>query len=172
MFRHLAGADAAWIAGTQWNRPWSTFTNNCCAMFLLEMTNGVVGQYEMTHITRGHENTWHHEYYRVEGEHGAATVDHDDVVRVTEHLGGGRERVTEIAPGDDAGTGHVAVIAEFLAWLDGGPEPPTAAADNIRTAALTFAAVEATRGHRVVDVEAMLMERAEGRNQRPGGTNR
>lgn len=158
MFRHLAGADATWIAGTQWNRDWSTFGNNCCAMLLLVMTNGIVGQYEMSHIARGHENGWHHEHYRVEGEAGAATIDADDMVRITENGQDGRERITDVAPDQQQPADHVAVIEEFLDWLDGGPEPPTSAADNIRTAALTFAAVEASRSHQVVDVRAMLEE--------------
>jgi len=158
MFRHLAGADAAWVAGTQWNRDWSTFGNNCCAMFLLEMANGIIGQYEMTHIARGHENAWHHEYYRVDCERGAVTIDADDVVRITHKGGEGQERITDVALDDRQPAGHFAVIGEFLDWLDGGREPPTSAADNIRTAALAFAAVEASRSHRVIDVRAMLEE--------------
>ncbi|MGH2534592.1 MAG: Gfo/Idh/MocA family protein [Thermomicrobiales bacterium] len=158
MFRHLAGSDVAWVSGTQWNRPWSTFGNNCCAMFLIEMENGIVGQYEMTHITRGHETGWHHEHYRIECEKGTVTVDADDVVRITEHLGKGYERVTEVAPDETTPADHRAVIAEFLDWLDGGPAPLTAAPDNIRTAALAFAAVEASRTRRVVDVRAKLTE--------------
>ncbi|MGH2559728.1 MAG: Gfo/Idh/MocA family protein [Thermomicrobiales bacterium] len=158
MFRHLAGSDVAWISGTQWNRPWSTFGNNCCAMFLIEMENGVIGQYEMTHITRGHETGWHHEHYRVECQKGTVTVDADDVVRITEHLGKGYERVTEVAADETTPADHRAVIAGFLDWLDGGPEPQTAAPDNIRTAALAFAAVEASRTRQVIDVRAMLTE--------------
>jgi predicted dehydrogenase len=156
MFRNLADADVAWVAGTQWNQPWSTFSSNCCAAFLLEMSNGIVGQYEMTHITRGHETTWHHEYYRVECEHGAAVIDADDVVRVIRRTADGMEHVTEVAPDEREFEGHFAVIDEFLNWLDGGPMPLTEATDNMRTAALTFAAVEASRTRRVVEVPGML----------------
>lgn len=156
MFRYLAGADAAWVAGVQWNREWGTFGNNCCAMLLLEMANGIIGQYEMTHIARGHENGWHHEYYRVDCERGEVTIDADDVVRITQRGGEGAERTTAVAPDDRQPVGHLALIEEFLDWLDDGPEPPTAAADNIRTAALTFAAVEASRSNRVINVRAML----------------
>ncbi len=155
-FRNLAGADGDWIAGTQWNPAWSTFGLNACAMFLLRMTNGVMCQYEMTHLARGHQNGWHEESYRVECEHGAVAVDADAVVRVTEHLGANRERVTDLPPVTDEPDGHVLVIDEFLRWLDGGPAPQTEVHDNIRTAALTFAAVAASHTNAVVDIGAML----------------
>ncbi len=157
-FRHLAGADCAWISGAQWNPPWSRFGHAACAMFQMEMTNGVMGQYHMTHLARGAQNGWHEEYYRVECEHGDVVVDRDGVVRVVEHLGNGYQCVTECQPSGEETDGHLLVIDEFLRWLDGGSPPPTALDDNLRTAALTFAAVEATHTNAVVDVGAKLRE--------------
>ncbi|MCA1572902.1 MAG: Gfo/Idh/MocA family oxidoreductase [Chloroflexi bacterium] len=162
MFRHLAGADAAWVAGTQWNPTWSTFDGNCCAMFIIEMLNGVVCHYEMTHIARGHENPWHHELYRVECERGGLSVDADDVVRIIERRPGGGDRLTGVEAEDRQPVDHAAVIEEFLDWLDGGREPLSSADDNIRTAALTFAAVEAANTRRVVDVVAKTEEARHG----------
>jgi predicted dehydrogenase len=157
-FRNLAGADCDWISGAQWNPPWSRFGHTTCAMFQMRMTNGVMGQYHMTHLARGEQNGWHEEYYRVECEHGDVVVDRDGVVRVVEHLGDGYQRVTECRPVGDEPDGHFLVIDEFLRWLDGGPAPQTALDDNLRTAALTFAAVEASRTNSVVDVAGKLAE--------------
>ena len=158
--RDLAAADGSWVAGTTWNTPWSTFANPPCGMFVVAMANGVVGQFEITHITRGHVNDWHREAYRVEGEHGAVTIDADGIVRHVRHQGEGRERVTELAPVDDGPVGHLRVIGDFLDWLEGGPVPASEIHDNIRTAALTFAAVEAARSRMVVDVPDPLAGRA------------
>ncbi len=157
-FRNLAGADCAWISGTQWNPPWSRFGHSACAMFQMQMTNGVMGQYHMTHLARGVQNSWHEEYYRVECERGDVVVDRDGVVRVVEHLGDGYQRITECQPSGEEKDGHLLAIDEFLRWLDGGSSPPTALDDNLRTAALTFAAVEATHTNAVVDVGAKLRE--------------
>jgi len=154
--RNLAGADGGTISGHQWNPPWSTFENAPTALFLIEMTNGVVCQFELNHLARGAQNGWHHEGYRVECEHGVVTVDADDVVRITEHLGDGRLRVTQVEPVTDEPEGHLRVIDDVLGWLDGGPAPMTTIDDNIYTAALAFAAVEAVQSKQAIDVRAKV----------------
>lgn len=155
-FRNLAGADGAMVSGHQWNPPWSTFANPPTALFLIEMTNGVGCQYEINHLARGAQNGWRHESYRAECEHGVVELRDDDVVRTTEHLGGGRLRTTEIESLAVEPSGHHAVIAEFLRWLDGGPAPETAIEDNIYTAALVFAAVDAVRERATIDVRVKV----------------
>ncbi len=165
-FRNLAGADGESIAGIQWNPAWSTFSNDTTALFLIRMTNGVVGQFEINHLARGTQNGWHHEGYRVECEHGAVTIDADDRVRTQEHLAGGRLRVTDVAPVIGAYEDHLQVVADFLDWLDGGPAPKTNIEDNIYTAALSFAAIDAVRTNATIDIrakaEAGLASIAEG----------
>ena len=151
-FRNVAGADGAWIAGHQWNPAWSTFGNPTTAHFLLTMTNGIACQFEMNHVARGRQNGWHHEGYWVECEHGDVTLDGNDIVRIEEHLGGNRLRVTEVEPVTAPFEDHLWVIDEFLNWLDGGPAPITNAEDNIHTAALSFAAVEAIKTGSSVDI--------------------
>jgi predicted dehydrogenase len=149
-FRNLLDADGAWVQGVQWNQPWSTFANNCCVALTVGMANGAVVQYELNHIVRGHQNGWHNEYYRVECEGGTVTLDGDHVIRITRRVSDQREETEEVLPDTDLEDGHFAVINGFLDWLDGGPPPVTVAEDNLRTMALTFAAVEATHsGHRI-----------------------
>lgn len=154
-FRNLTDADGASVSGLQWNPAWTTFANDTTAMFLIRMTNGIVCQFEMNHLARGTQNDWHREGYRVECEHGAITIDADDRVRTWEHLGGARLRVTDVEPVVDPLPDHFWIIDEFLDWLAGGPVPKTNIEDNIHTAALSFAAVDAVRRSEVVDVAAM-----------------
>jgi hypothetical protein len=78
------------------------------------------------------------------------------VVRQVEHIGYGRVRMTDLEPVTTPYDGHPALIAQFLDWLDGGPAPATAIADNIHTSAICFAAAKASRERTVVDVAAML----------------
>lgn len=154
--RNLTESEAVRVSGVQWNPPWSTFGNPPTALFLVEMVNGVACQLELNHIAKGRQNGWHKEAYRVECEHASVTLDSDDKVRVYEHLGGGRMRSTEVEPVNETAEGHLRIIGDFLDWVDGGTVPETAVQDNIYTAALTFAAVEAVKTHTMVDVQAMI----------------
>lgn len=159
--RNLAGADCAWISGAAWNPAWSTFNNDSCALFVMEMTNGVMCVYETNNLAKGAQNGWHREHYRVECERGAISVDRDDVARLFEHSGQpdrGSLQVTELELVPAEYEGHYRIINDFLGWLDGGPAPPTSIDDNIRTAAMSFGAVEAARDRRVVDVSAKLAD--------------
>ncbi len=61
-----------------------------------------------------------------------------------------------------------AMIDQFLGWLDGGPEPPTVIHDNIKSAAMLFAAIEASELHRSVDV-ADRLEQAVGTAAKKAG---
>jgi predicted dehydrogenase len=155
-FRNLAGADGASIAGFQWNPAWTTFANDTTAAFLIRMTNGIVGQFEINHLARGTQNGWHEEGYRVECEHGAVTIDIDGCVRTQVHLGDNRLQVTDVEPVVGDYEDHLEVIHQFLAWLDGGPPPETNIEDNIQTAALSFAAVEAVQTNTMVDIRVMV----------------
>ncbi|MGI8587387.1 MAG: Gfo/Idh/MocA family protein [Chloroflexia bacterium] len=154
--RNLSGADCEWITGKAWNPPGSGVDTDCCGLFVMGMTNGVKCQYETSYIAVGAQNDWYHEYYRVDCEKGSLVVDRDQTVRLFEHIAFGRTRVTEVEEATPTYESHLAIIDQFLNWLDGGPAPQTAISDNIRTDAICFAAADASREGRVVNVSAML----------------
>lgn len=154
--RNLAGADCAWITGKAWNPPGSGIDTDCCGLFVLAMTNGVMCQYETSYVAAGVQHDWHHEYYRVDCEKGSLIVDRDRIVHQVEHLAYGRTQVTDVEPVEPAYESHLAQIDQFLGWLDGGPTPPTVITDNIRTSAISFAAAETSRTGTPVDVTAKL----------------
>jgi predicted dehydrogenase len=155
--RHLAGADCAWITGTAWNPPGSGVDTDCCGLFVLGMENGVNCQYSTSYVAAGQQNDWHHEYYRVDCQKGSLVIDYDRTVRQVEHIAYGRTRITELEQAASTPyDGHTALIDAFLGWLDGGPAPQTEIGDNIRTAAVCFAAAEASRGRTVVNVRQKL----------------
>ena len=154
--RNLAGADCAQISGWEWNPPNDSFNGESVALFALRMANDVRAQYEGNCLAASVQNSWHKEFYRVECEGGAVSVDRDDVVRVARHTAGQGLRVNEIPLVQPEHQGHNAMIAQFLDWLDGGPTPPTVLQDNIQSAGMLFAAIEASETGRVVDVAAKV----------------
>jgi predicted dehydrogenase len=155
--RNLTGADAAWVMGAQWGQPWSTFTGPTCAALIIGMTNGVIVQYEMNHVERGPQAGWRAEYYRISTEGGSVILDADNVVRIVRDSPDG-EFVEEFYPDPTAADGHDVVIVQFLDWLTGGDPPVSVLDDNLRTMALTFAAVEATHSGRRIAVPALLAD--------------
>jgi len=154
--RNLTGAEAAWVQGVQWGTPWSTFGVPTCLALLIRMTNGTMVQYEMNHIERGHQNGWHEEAYRVSTAGGTLTLDADNVIRLTRDIPGQGEASVAFEPVDGGPEEHLALIGAFLDWVTGGNAPFNTFADNVKTMALTFAAIEATHTGARVDVQAML----------------
>jgi hypothetical protein len=53
----------------------------------------------------------------------------------------------------------------FCDWLQGGPTPPNHIGDNIRCAALLFAAVESAHTGRPVQVPAFFLQRYQEGNR-------
>ena len=49
-----------------------------------------------------------------------------------------------------------AIVDQFLEWLDGGLDPPTALSDSTETSALLLGAIEASETDQTVDVAAKV----------------
>ena len=156
MMRNLSGGDCRTIAGWEWNRPWSSFEGDCCAMYVMDMTNGVKAAYEGSCLGAAEQNSWHGESYRAECEDGAVAIGNDNVTRIYRHAPGNGVRTEEVRPVVPEYDGHQWQINEFLEWLDGGPAPDTCLERNIRSVAMVFAAIEASRTGTAVDVENMV----------------
>lgn len=165
--RNLADSDVTSIAGWEWHpgqtrgcdAKWKgsdSFDGEPCALFTMRMKNGSFGFYEGNNLATGKQNTWHQEYYRVECEGGAAVLDKDHIVRIEERGDAGTLNVREFPTVKPQWEGHLAMPAQFLDWLDGGPTPPTALEDNIKSNAAMFAAIEASATGKAVNVEAMV----------------
>ena len=153
--RNLIGAEAEWVSGAQWGQQWSTFGVPTCVSLLIQMTNGAMVTYEMNNVERGHQNGWHSEFYRFSTEGGTVVLDADDVIRIFQDTTDG-EVVEEVHPVESVYDEHFTIIGQFLDWIGGGEPLFSVFEDNIKTMALTFAAVEATHSGERVSARAML----------------
>jgi len=158
MLRNLSGSDCAKLAGWEWNPAWSTSKGEFNNLFVMRMANGVRASYEGSGTAAGEQNTWHEEYYRAECERGAIAVGRDRVVRIHRFRKGGGLVTEEVPQQKPTYEGHFWLVDEFLTWLDGGPVPDTVLDDNIKSTAMLFGAIEASRTEQVVDVDAMVRE--------------
>lgn len=167
--RNLCDADVAHIAGWEWHpgqlrgsvdrfRGSDSFDGEPCASFVLKMTNNTFAHYEGNSLETGKLNSWHSEFYRVECEGGAATLDKDHIVRIEERGDGGTLKIREVPNVKTQYEGHAMMPWQFLEWLDGGPTPPTALEDNIQSNAAMFAAIEASETDTTVDVQQFVKQ--------------
>jgi predicted dehydrogenase len=156
MLRNLAGADCRYLSGWEWNPPWGQSKGEFNNLYVLEMANGVRAGYEGSGTAAGTQNTWHQESYRAECEHGALAIGADRTVWISQHTPGQGLHTEEVPTPAVRLEGHHWLVNEFLDWLDGGPTPDTVIDENLRSVAMVFAAIGASRTNQVVDVEAMV----------------
>ncbi len=143
MIRNLSGSDCDTIMGVGWNPEWSSFAGNPNGLFLMQMENSVKAVYEGSSLAAGTLNNWFHEYYRAECEHGAVKIDNDQMVRIYRRSKSGEHNVEEVRNVDISLSGHHAIMEDFLIWLDGGKPVVTLLKDNMKSAAMVFAAIDA-----------------------------
>jgi predicted dehydrogenase len=135
-----------------------SFDAEACALFSLRMTDGSFASYEGNNLAAGKTNSWYGESCRVECEGGAAVLDRDNTVRIEERSAAGTFQTREVAPVAAEWESHQAIAAQFLDWLDGGPEPVTMLEDNLQSMALLFGAVRAAETGTVADVQEVARE--------------
>src|SRR5207247_800782 len=131
-------------------------------LYVLRMANEVRAQYEGNCLEAGWQNSWHQEFYRIEGEEGALVLDRDGTVRLQRHTAGVGLTTEELSPLRGPYEGHTAIVDQFLTWMEGGPAPETVIQDNIQSAAMLFAAIDASRSGQSVDVQAKAREATSG----------
>lgn len=156
LLRELTAANCRTISGWEWNPAWSAAKGGFCGMFVMEMTNGAHASYEFNNVAAGEQNSWQSEYLRVECESGAVAISRDNVVRIYQYTAASGLVTTEAPMLKPEQDGHDRLLSEFLDWLDGGAPASMAIENTIHTNAMVFAAIEASRGSRVVDVQAMV----------------
>ncbi len=154
--RLIGGADPLAVSCVEWNPPGSWYDHDASAAAVFEMTNGLVYTYRGSWCSEGLNTTWECDWRAIGGE-GSVLWDGADLFRAeaVAEAGAFRSALVPVeVPAHDAGTkigGHAGCIAEFVACVQQGRVPETAAADNIKSLAMVFGAIaSADSGRREV----------------------
>ncbi|MBW3624160.1 MAG: hypothetical protein KY468_12200, partial [Armatimonadetes bacterium] len=107
-------------------------------------------------LDAGWTNTVFKEFYRAEGDEGAMVLEQGETVRLLKRQMHGGIITEELEPVRATYDGHNAIIDQFLTWREGGPEPKTVVQDNLKSAAMLFAAVQASETGQAVHVPSLL----------------
>ncbi|MCA1595614.1 MAG: Gfo/Idh/MocA family oxidoreductase [Chloroflexi bacterium] len=144
--RLISGADPVAVYCTEWNPAGSWYDHDASAVAIFEMSGGVIYTYRGSWCAEGLNTSWECEW-RAIGERGTATWDGGDGLRAQAAIqpGGFHSELKplEIGPARTGRpNGHAGAINEFLDCVQSGEMPETAAADNIKSLAMVFGAIE------------------------------
>jgi len=157
--RFMAGLDPVAVYAQEYNPRGSWYAHGAAANAIFEFSGDVIFTYRGSWAAEGANTSWESSW-RIIGTKGTLLWDGADrfEARVVAGDSGFFRPLQDVAVApvpDPAQThGHASVIAEFLAAIETGRTPETAGADNIKSLAMVFAAVESARTRRRVLIAA------------------
>jgi predicted dehydrogenase len=151
LIRFVCGLEPRRVSAWSWNPPWSQFDGDASAVCVFDMDGGARVVYEGSWHPRAQFTDWNCRWL-LEGEGGYLVVDGD---RVLLGDGGDPHHVAAPAPAEVPlveleRQDQAAVVIDFIRAVRAGVAAPTAAADNLRSLEMVFAAVESARCERPV----------------------
>ena len=159
MARMITVADAHGVYCHEWNPSGSWYDHDASAVAIFEMTGGLVYTYRGSWCAEGLNTSWEC-VWRIIGEKGAVLWDGADdfKVQVVSKTGAFFSEwesvdVPPVDPADKVGS-HGGVIRDFVDAVKTDGTPETVCADNIKSLAMVFGAVESAESGRRVAIEA------------------
>lgn len=153
--RMLTSADPQAVLCHEWNPPGSWYDHDASAVAIFEMTDGIVVTYRGSWSAEGLNTPWNSEWHII-GERGSVTWDGEDgfdaeVVTETGGFFSETETVDVLETVDATKVdGHASIMREFLDCMRTGATPETNCADNLKSLAMVFRAIEsAERGEKI-----------------------
>ncbi len=144
--RLLTGADPVSVYCKEWNPDGSWYDQDASAIAIFEMTNNIVYTYRGSWCAEGLATNWECDW-RFVGQRGSATWDGGTQYKsqIVKERGSFLSPLQDVEiPLYDAGNvgGHAGLIEDFFACIQNGTQPETNAADNIKSLAMVFGAIE------------------------------
>jgi predicted dehydrogenase len=161
LLESYAGAQCDVVYAQTWNPPWGEYAGDSEGFITLNFGNGARALYEGSMTSANTHNGWGNEYVRAECRDATLVLDHRRVRRWGVSTSPWvEEKATRIPLQRRPRWAHRWIIEQFVDWLGGGPAPPTNSADNLRSLALVFAAIESNRTGAPVE-PAKVLKRAQ-----------
>jgi predicted dehydrogenase len=157
--RCLSGLDATAVYCREWNPQGSWYGQGSSATAIFDLTDGVVFTYSGSWCAKGLGTSWE-SAWRIICEHGTLLWDgHDSILAEIADAPRGRlfdtgypVAVPPWDPADGVG-GHLGVLRDFVAAVQGGPPPETRGVDNIKSLAMVMGAIRSAETRTRVLIE-------------------
>ena len=157
--RFMAGAEPLAVYCHETNPAGSWYAHGAAANAIFEFSGEIVFTYRGSWVAEGGTTSWE-SAWRIIGTTGTLLWDGADkfdaraVAEQSGFLRPLRDVVVSPPPHPAETHGHASVIAEFLDAVETGRTPETAGADNIKSLAMVFAAIESARTRQRVLIAA------------------
>ena len=143
----------------EWNPAGSWYDHDASAVAIFDMTGDVTYTYRGSWCAEGLRTTWESDW-RVVGTEGSVRWDGSDNFRaqVVEKRGDffSELRDVELPPYDGAKVGgHGGCIRDFVECVRTGATPETTGADNIKSLAMVFGAIESAEQRRYIGINVV-----------------
>jgi predicted dehydrogenase len=151
LLRSITGLEAETIRGEAWNPPWSQNTGDTTAALTMSMNNGARFAYNASWAAQGDFSDWNGDWL-IDGEKGSISYSQG---KVTLTLTDDRYSVIEerdVVPEPLGMAEHSRLVLDFFDSIKNGRSPETSIADNLRSIAMVFSAVDAVESGKVVPV--------------------
>ncbi|WP_027168745.1 Gfo/Idh/MocA family oxidoreductase [Mesorhizobium sp. WSM3224] len=154
--RFMVGGEPASVYCQEWEPANSWYRQGSSASAMFDFGGGKVFTYAGSWCADGFRTSWEGSW-RIVAERGSLIWDGHDMLKA-EVVAPGRDglidntRAIEVPPLDPADRvdGHLGIIKDFMHAIETGTEPETRGADNIKSLAMVFGAIEsAETGRRV-----------------------
>jgi predicted dehydrogenase len=155
LLRYVTGQEPVRVTARSWNPGWGWHAGDASHVAFVEFSGGLVATHHACGCSVGRQSPWNGDW-RIDGPEGSLTWEEDQIFITREHPPEQRRR--EAVPLDPLPlAGQDALLAEFVAAVREGREPECSGRDNLKSLALTFAAVQSAReGGRPVEIAGLL----------------
>lgn len=158
--RAMTGLDGERVYCREFEPANSWYRQGSSAVAIFDMSGGVPFAYRGSWCADGARTSWE-AAWRIVCERGSLVWDGFDDMRAETIDGDARDglfartRSVEIPPLDPADRvgGHLGVMQDFIAAVEGGPAPETKGTDNLKSLAMVFGAVASAETGRPIDIE-------------------
>lgn len=151
MIRAMLGAKATRVYAQTWHVPEGNFQFDAAASAVITMDSGAVVSYQGNWAAFDRETSWNGDW-EIVGDRGRIVWAGGDATasEITLHAWAQAPERIPLAP--RAKGGQLGLLEAFAQAVVAGTSPETAAADNVHSLGIVFAAVESAETGRVVEV--------------------
>ncbi|MFO7632464.1 MAG: Gfo/Idh/MocA family oxidoreductase, partial [Caldilinea sp.] len=159
--RLIAAADPLAVYCHEWNPTGSWYAQDASAVAIFEMSEGVVFTYRGSWCAEGLRTAWESDW-RIVGTRGSVRWDGADgfqaEVVAESSAFFSTMRAVEMSPLAAGAriSGHAGAIHEFVECVRTGATPETVAADNIKSLAMVFSAIESATRRARVEIDSTI----------------